>query len=337
MPRPRKPARLWQRKDGRWVILHGGRHIRTGASGRNGREAAEAALAEYLAAQIEATAPQQPSQVNIGKVLALYLKHKQDAKAAATLAYSAQALLPFWGDLSADAVKGSTCRRYIASRKVSHGTTRRELGVLQAALNLAHAEGWLIYAPRVTLPPSPPPRDRWLTRDEVARLLRAAPPHLQRFILISLATGRRQSAVLELRWQSSLNSGWVDLDAGMIHFAGRRQIETGKRRGSVSMPRGLAAHMRRWSRAGGSHVVMWRGKPVAEIDTAFDASAARAGVSGTSPHVLKHTAVTWAFQKGMTLEDASDWFATTPATLMRVYRQHSPDHQRRAREIMERR
>ncbi len=53
------------------------------------------------------------------------------------------------------------------------------------------------------------------------------------------------------------------------------------------------------------------------------------------PHVLKHTAVTWAFQNGMTLEDAVDYFATSAATQMEVYRHHSPHHQTRAVSVMD--
>jgi len=37
----------------------------------------------------------------------------------------------------------------------------------------------------------------------------------------------------------------------------------------------------------------------------------------------------------MTLEDAADWFATSPATLMKRYRAHSPQYQSRARAMME--
>ena len=53
-----------------------------------------------------------------------------------------------------------------------------------------------------------------------------------------------------------------------------------------------------------------------------------------TPHTLKHTAVTWAFQRGMSREDAADYFDTTAATLESVYRSQSPDHQARARQVM---
>ena len=243
--------------------------------------------------------------------------------------------MPFWASQTCDAVKGSTSRAYAAQVGNAPSTVRRRLGVLQAALNYAHAEGKLIYAPKVTLTDPGSPRDRWLTRAEAAKLLRAAAPHLQRFIVVSLATGTRASAVLGLRWGPSLDSGWVDLDAGVVYRKGAREAETKKRRGVVAIPRQLLAHLSRWARAGGSHVVMWKGKPLAEIDTAFAAACRRADLHGVTPHTLKHTAVTWAFQRGMTMEDAVDWFSTSRATLERVYRQHSPHHQARAKAIME--
>jgi integrase len=292
----------------------------------------------------------------VGEVLASYAREIGPTLAGAeTLAYCIKPLAAFFGGLTCDGVKGSTCRAYAReraepqireyvgrkgkrwTRSVAAGSAkvRRELGVLQRALNYAVAEGRLIYAPKVTLPKVGDGRDRWLTRDEVARLLRSSAPHLRRFILIALATGRRASAILALRWTPSLSSGWVDLDTGVIHFRGAAELETSKKRGSVRMTRGLEAHMHRWVREGGSHVVMWREKKVAEIDTALAAACRRAGLEGVSPHILKHTSVTWALQRGMSLEDAEGWFDTSAATLSRFYRSHSPHHQARAKAIME--
>jgi integrase len=338
MPQPRKPARLWQRKDGVWVILDAGKQYGAGgARGAGGRKLAEEALSRYIAGRIpQRSGPAQPNEITVGEVLALYAREKGPTLAGAeTLAYAVKALAPFWAGLTCDAVKGSTCRAYARQSGRATSTDRRHLGVLQAALNHAHAEGVLLYAPKVTLTDAGQARDRWLTRGEAARLLRAAAPHLRRFILISLATGTRATAVLSLRWTPSLDSGWVDLDAGVIHRRGEGERETNKRRGAVAIPRQLRAHLSRWARSGGSHVVMWKRKPVAEIDTAFAAACRRASVEGATVHDLKRTAVTWAFQRGMTMEDAVDWFSTSRQTLERVYRQHSPHHQSRAKAIME--
>jgi len=178
-------------------------------------------------------------------VLALYAREVGPTVASpGTLASGIKSLAPFWGGKTCDAVKGSTCRayererakpieveyvgkkggRWVRTLAASNGTVRRELGVLQAALNYAHAEGVLIYVPTVTLPETGAARDRWLTKPEAALLLRAAAPHVRRFIVIALATGRRASAILGLRLGLSLDSGWIDTAGGVIHFEGARHL-----------------------------------------------------------------------------------------------------------------
>jgi integrase len=290
-------------------------------------------------------------------VLALYVNLKgAEVESFETLAHSVEALSEFWTG-TCDTVIGTTCRAYErhrakpslktwktqTGRKVSRtftssaATVRRELGVLQAAMNAAHKEGRLLYPPQVTLPQAAGARDRWRTRREAVLLMRAAPPHVRRFIAIALASGRRASAILALRMSPSLDAGWIDATEGIIRFQGARQRQTKKRRSSIAAPKLLVASMRRWVRDGGSHVIMWKGKPIVEIDTGLRAAAPRAGIEGATPHVLKHTAVTWAFQRGMFMEDAEDWFATSAPTLQKHYREHSPHYQTRQREIMERR
>ena len=155
--------------------------------------------------------------------------------------------------------------------------------------------------------------------------------------MISVTTGTRASAVLALRWTPSTSSGYVDLEAGVLHRRGRREHETNKRRGAVRLTRGLLAHLRRWRAGGGTHVVMWRSKQLEEIDTGFNRAVARAGLEDVTVHDLKRTAVTWFFQRGGTMEDAVEYFSTSQATLLKYYRSHSPHYQARAVEVMERR
>lgn len=337
MPRPRKPARLYFRRDeGQWIIRDGAAQHRTGL-GLEQRGEAESALAQYLTARPapERRGPANPSELTVGEVLSRYADDKGATLAApATLAYSIAALAPFWGDLTCDAVKGSTCRAYGRSRACKPSTVRRELGVLQAALNHAHGEGLLIHPVKVTLPDAGEPKDRWLTRSEAAKLLRATPPHLRRFILLSLYTGRRMSAVLELTWTR------VDLDAGVIRFRADGGRETNKRRGRVRIARQLAAHLRRWQTLSPreTHVVSFRGKPVKSVKRAFTDARTAAGLEpDVTRHTLKHTALTWAVMAGADIEDAAEYFDTSPATIRTHYWHHSPHHQDRALAIVERR
>lgn len=358
MPRPAKPARLYYRADERqWVIRDGTRQIRTGFS-LGERGPAENALAQYLNGRELPTrrGPAAPHEMTVGEVLGRYVDFRADAlKGAgpATLAGAVTALTPFWGDLTCDLVKGSTCRAYTRERatprqvtvttrtgktltrthSAGEATVRRELGVLQAALNHAHEEGYLVHPIKVVLPPPGTERDRWLTRSEIARLLRAAAPHVRRFILLSIYTGRRMSAVLDLTWMQ------IDLARETIRFRADGEAETNKRRGRVRIPRQLAAHLRRWhafARAE-THVVMFRGERLDHIKKGILRAAERAGIEDVSPHVLKHTAITWAVMAGAGLEDAAEYFNTSPTTIRKHYWHHSPHHQQRVLDLIERR
>lgn len=346
MPRPIKPARLWLRDGTDWIILDRGKQVRTGLKGPQGRVLAEKRLQEYVntrPAPVDTTAV-----LTLREVLQEYLRVKQkECLSKLSLYYSVSALIEFWGEKTVLDVKGSTCRAYADWRKqpktgldgrtrcVSEGTIRRDLGVLQAALNFMHREDNRVPKVSVTLLGRSIPKDRFLTRAEAAVLLRASSPHLRRYILIALATGSRSSAILGLRWGHSEASGWIDMQRGVLHRSGVAEQQSNKRRGSVRVPQRLHSHLTRWERTGGSHVVQWNNSSCSSIKTAFAAACHRAGLKDVTPHTLKHTAVTWFFQRGGTIEDAADWFDTTPVTLLKFYKAHSVNHQERARAVMQ--
>ena len=280
------------------------------------------------------------------EVLAIYgEEHGPTVAAPVRLACAIDALLPFWGDLPVSDVKGPTCRRYAVVRDRAPGTVRRELGVLGAALNHCVREGHLTSAPPVTMPPTPETNQRALERWEVARLLRSAHRlgyrHIMHFILISIYTGTRKSAALQLRLANGFTcatTGWFDLDAGILYRMGTGERVTKKRRAPATLPRQLLAHARRWKAAGQTWAVEWRGARIADTNNGWDAVVA--GAQGLSwrptPHSLKHTAITWAIQGGASIEDAAGFFSTSTETIERVYWHLSPHFQKGAVSAIER-
>ena len=338
MPRKRKPARLYQRKDdGAWIILDGGKHYRTGY-GDGCREHAEQALSEYLVGKaIAHSVPTSPSQITLGQILAQYVKGKSGKISdPERMKYAIVALAPFWGNLTADKVSDTTCIEYEMARGVASSTVRRELGVLQTAINYSIKRGVLSQQITVTLPDHGKPKERYLTRSELASLLWHSPKHLRQFILISIYTGRRKRAVLDLKWKPSANAGWVDLNRGMIHFLGTEEIETAKRKGSILVPPKLLVHLKGWHKPSQSSVITYKDRSIKDVKKAFAIACDKAGIEGATPHTLKHTAVTLGFQSGLTMADATDYFATTQETLERVYKQHSPLHNKAAMGPMQR-
>jgi integrase len=190
----------------------------------------------------------------------------------------------------------------------------------------------------VALPENPPSRDRWLTRQEAARLVRASRTEQARlymplFILLGLYTGRRKQAILSLRWPQ------VDLEARVIDFESPGRERTKKRRGKVPIPAKLLPLLRRTRKRGSDlgYVLHINGKRIGNIKKGFAAACRRAGLKGVSPHTLRHTAATWIVQAGVPLWQAAGYLAMRQETLERVYGHHHPDFMREAAEAMNRR
>ncbi len=273
----------------------------------------------------------------MGLILAQYVEGKSGKVSdPERLKYAIAALAPFWGNLTADKVSDITCRDYEMARGVASSTVRRELGVLQTAINYSIKRGVLSQQINVTLPSHGKPKERYLTRSELASLLWHSPKHLRRFVLISIYTGRRKRAVLDLKWKPSANAGWIDLNRGMIHFLGTEEIENYKRKGSILIPPKLLLHLKIWCDPKQPSVITYNGRSIKDVKKAFAIACDNAGIEGATPHTLKHTAVTLGFQSGLTMADATDYFATTQETLERVYKQHSPLHNKAAMGPMQR-
>lgn len=351
MPRRKLPPRLYLRR-GRspgWVIKDGAREIRTGHGPEHGDDAPEMwqALADYIGQRVASPAgPRTPERLKVCEALTYYGREKGPTTAdPARIADCITALTPFWGELMVSAVKGETCRRYTREREkrgVMPGTIRRELGCLSAALNHCQREGYLTLAPAVALPERPEGRDRWLTRAEAARLLRAARRHergrhLARFILVALYTGTRKQAILALQWQPNTEGGHVDLERGVLYRKSAFGRRTRKRQTPARLPRQLLGHLRRWRRISHQHVIEYDGEPVKSIKRTW-ATARKAAKLGpeVTPHTLKHTAVTWSMQRGGDIWAKASFFGTSRETLERVYAHHHPDHQQSAVAAMER-
>ena len=281
--------------------------------------------------------------MSVAEVLAIYGRERAPHVAdPSRIAYAIQALVPILGDVPVGSITGAMCRYYAETRDRAPGTIRKELGSLQAAINHAHAEGYLSSAPRVRLPAKPPPRDRWLTRDEVARLLRAAwrnpkAKHLARFVLTAIYTGTRTETILGLRYMPNAAGGWVDTGAGLMYRRAAGQAETKKRQPPVPVPRSLLAHMRRWERNGARFVVEVDGQRVAEVKHSWATALAEAGIEHCTRHDLRRTAVTWAMQGGADKWAAAGFFGLSLDMLERVYGHHHPDYLRSAVEAMDRR
>ena len=141
MPRKAAGARLYQLANGIYAIRETGRPQRS--TGTRSRRDAEGALARYIAERDGPTGPGSPDQVTVADALALYAEHHAPTVLhPSRIAYAIKALAPLLGSLPLASINGGVSRFYQRARNRAPGTVRQELGVLQAAINFCHAEGF---------------------------------------------------------------------------------------------------------------------------------------------------------------------------------------------------
>ena len=201
MPRRNQGPRLrWIAKRSCYYITwteHG--RSRERSTGTADREQAETS-SQNGSLRGQRDGPRNPAAIFVTDVLNHYLQHRgPNVVAPERIAYAVEALTDYFeGNTVAD-VTPETCGRYGVRRGRSKGTVRRELGVLRAAINYAHKSGAITRPVAVELPERPEPRDRWLTRTEAARLLRATrTPQARLYMPLFLFS--RKEAILSLRW-----------------------------------------------------------------------------------------------------------------------------------------
>jgi len=131
-------------------------------------------------------------------------------------------ILPRFGGAKLSSLHREEIERWQAERlqgrgehkPVSGSTSNKELMRLKHVLNRAMAWGYLKDSPArlVKKVKEAPGRVRYLTSEEQQKLLAAASPALQPYILAALQTGARRSELLTLKWAD------VDMKAGTITF-----------------------------------------------------------------------------------------------------------------------
>lgn len=272
-----------------------------------------------------------PSQATISEIMQAYTEARlPHVESKETLRLCAKTITRLIGNLEPRMLSRSSYSARRAQDGVAPGSIRREVTVLRAALAWAVRERWIAEAPYVEMPPRPQPRDRWLTRDEIDRLIHgAATPHIRLFIVLAFHTAARAGAILELTWDR------VDFERGIIHYARPGRRETKKRRATVPINTPALAELQSARMVAISdHVIEYHGRKVASIKMAFRRSCKRAGIVDCSPHVLRHSAASHMVMAGVPLKEVADMLGDTQATVEKVYAKWSPDYLRRASDAL---
>lgn len=240
------------------------------------------------------------------------------------------------GHLMPHQITEDHCKQYAAARLAdgrSKSTIWKELNTLSSALSWAKKKGWIGEAPFIWRPEQAPPRDRWLTRAEANRLIKAAhAPHVRLFITLALTTAGRTSAILGLTWSR------VDMENGRINL-NDTDIVTAANKGRARVPinkTAMAALTVARKAAMTRFVIEFGGDRVKSIRKGFEAACARAKLKGVTPHTLRHTAATWMAQDGVDMRRIAGYLGhTSTATTERIYAHHHPDYLKDAANALE--
>lgn len=235
----------------------------------------------------------------------------------------------FGGRLGNDISKDD-CREYARLRErqgAASGTAKIELEYLRACLNLHYGRGNNC----VWTPPAGAPRERYLTKEELDKVMsHVAMPHVRLFIILAVTTGARMSAILQLQWDQ------IDFKHRTLNFNRADREQTNKRRPEVPInARAFGALEEAARGALSTHVVEWDGQPVKSIKKAIRAAYMRSGVQ-CSPHVFRHTAGVWMAQADVPMQKISQFLGHTSTRVTeRTYARYSPSFMKDAAAALE--
>lgn len=206
----------------------------------------------------------------------------------------------------------------IKAQEASPPTANRFLALIRAVLRKAALEWeWIDKVPKIRLYKEAKRRVRWLTPEQVQRLLGELPRHQRELVVFALATGLRQSNVLGLEWSQ------IDLErqVAWIH------PDQAKARRAIHVPLNSVA-MDVLTRQIGKHpvrVFTYKGHPIAWANTRqWRAALKRAEIEDFRWHDLRHTWASWLAQRGTPLNVLQELGGWETEAMVRRYAHLAP-------------
>ncbi len=216
------------------------------------------------------------------------------------------------------------------ARPFAVATINRYLKLLHAVLRLGVRRGLLVSNPAssVELAHENNARNRCLSADEEARLLKALPAWLRPLVVVAMHTGMRRGELLGLRWAD------VDLNSGQLHI---RRDKAGDGRWVAFNSEALDALRAAKSRSVVSQLVFCtpEGRSLAlNFKRYWQPAVKAAGLSDFRFHDLRHTFASRLVSRGVSpyiVQHAGGW---RTASMMQRYAHLDPGTIRAAVELL---
>jgi integrase len=234
-------------------------------------------------------------------------------------------------EITASRISEYKAKRIAATRKVGEGAAavdrrltaaavNRPLALLRHLLRLAHEEWEAIESvPRIRLEKEPQGRLRWLTQEQITRLLEACAKsknkELGGAVIIALNTGLRRGELLGLTWER------VDLSRGVLQL---ELTKSGRRREVPMNDDSYRALVGLGPKATGR---VFRTR---YIQTACNNAVAAAKLDDVNFHTLRHTFASWSVMRGVTLKELQELLGHASLAMTMRYAHLAPEHLRTA-------
>ncbi|NIR48719.1 site-specific integrase [candidate division KSB1 bacterium] len=238
-------------------------------------------------------------------------------------------LLKFFGNSSISDITSFDVEKYKMYRvkHVSPATVNKEVSFLGRMYNLAIQWDKATYNPVKGLKKFTEPKRsfRWWTQEEIKKFLDACNPQMKAITLVGINTGMRIGEILGLRWEH------VDLDNRYITVVESKAGEYRKIYMNATVTRTLKG-----IEPNGEYVFCHsNGKRIKRVIKGFKATAKRAGIAPSTPHVMRHTFASHLTMQGVdphTIMELGGWKSLD---MVMRYSHLAPDHKQRAVEKLD--
>lgn len=326
-----------------WHIRHGKKRTSTGEKERG---PATQALIEYIDRQKRRDEIEQAQSVataKLGDILNVWRGERQARNPeswADKWQYIDNRFRAYAGETALseiDKIWAEDYEEWRYSDGVKGPTVRQELQVILTAWRLGlDARATNLAVPSIELPDPSAVKDLFLTHDEADRLIAAAKNDYMRiFIKLALQTAGRHTALLQLTWSRvDLEAGTVDLRVPVVRMPtrGRRGKPPKKKpRALVRIAGELIEELRAAREKSVSEfVVEFRGRGLKSVKNGFRETAVAAGLDpeDVTPHILRHTAITWLMMSGQPIYSVAKFSGHQSIKMIEQrYGHHHPDYQ----------
>lgn len=175
-------------------------------------------------------------------------------------------------------------------------------------------------------------RLRYLTPEEVSRLLDLCPEHLRPIVEVALHTGMRKSEILSLRLGREVNLAERRITLGV---GGMRTKNDEVRHIPLNETAYQVLARVAEGKRPGDYLFVWKGKRILDIKTSWSRVLQEAGIEDFHFHDLRHTFASNLVMSGVDLYVLRDLLGHKDIKMTQKYAHLSPDHRAKAVTVLD--